>query len=119
MKRVLSVLAGITMPVLHCICANAQKGNAMPEKDKATIIHTTIKLLYNNYIFPGRVKAIEQYTTAKLASGGYAASQNCEAFLAMLNDDLEQQGHDHHLDIFYSPARVKQIIAQKKDTTAH
>jgi retinol-binding protein 3 len=91
------------------VCVFSQGDNTIAERDKSEIIETAIRLLQENYIYPERVKRIRNYLKDKLKSGGYAGLVKPEDFLQSLNNDLEEQGNDHHLNISFGPDRVKQI----------
>lgn len=87
----------------------SQDKNLITEKEKSGIIEKAISLLQENYIYPERVKNIENFLIGKLKSSGYTGIVKPEDFLQSLNNDLEREGKDHHLNISFGPDRVKQI----------
>lgn len=93
-----------------CAQATAQFGDS----EKAQIIAKAISLLRENYIYPERVDSIEAFLNSKLKSGGYKEFAQPQDFLRNLNTDLEREGKDHHLDIFFNPARVRQIRLERQ-----
>lgn len=96
----------------------AQGNTEFGEKEKAQIIEKAISLLRENYIYPERVKGIETFLQNKLKSGGYKQFAKQQDFLQNLNTDLEREGKDHHLDIFFGPERVKQVkLEQQNEAT--
>jgi len=103
------------MLILLASSSNAQQNEILTRQDKKLIINKTISLLNENYIFPARVSSIEKYTSQRLKAGAYDSLNNTELFLEALNADLERSGNDHHLDISYSPERVRQILANEKN----
>lgn len=115
MKLLQKSFTGILMLILLVSNTYAQKSESFPRQDKAVIIDKAIALLNENYVFPKRVPAIEKYIKEKINNGGYDPLNKPQDFLQSLNNDLEQKGNDHHLNISYGPDRVKQIIADNKN----
>ena len=107
------VILSFTVLVLliHGDCAAQQ----LTTKDKSVIINKAIGLMEENYIYPARVNTVAQQLKQRLEKGGYDSLRSMEEFLPVLNTDLERSGGDHHLNISYGPARVKQIIASEKN----
>ncbi len=101
--------------VLNCGIALGQQSAALSTAQKKAIIERSIELLRDNYVFPERVKPIEEFVGQKLSRGGYDSLKNPDEFLESLNEDLQRQGKDRHLKISFGPARVKQIILEKKN----
>lgn len=95
--------------------ALSQNGSSLTEKDKSEVIKKTLELLNENYIFPDRVKKIDNYVTGKLKNGGYSNLTEPSAFLQAVNADLEREGADRHLNISFGPDRVKQIRLEEQN----
>ena len=109
-----SITKGFTGIALLVIILNQpllaqQHSLTVSGKVKKDIIEKAIVLLTENYIYPERVKKIDAYISKKLKTGGYDSFAKPQQFLSALNEDLEREGSDHHLNIFYGPDRVKQI----------
>ena len=115
MKLLLKSITGICMLMVfaHNVCA--QPNDNFSRYDKTILADKAIQLLQENYVFPNRVPVIEKYISEKLRTGGYDSLNKPEEFIESLNKDLEQKGNDHHLNISYSPDRVRQIIAANKN----
>ncbi len=107
----------ILLCILFALTTNsfAQSNAEFGEKEKSLIIEKAIGLLNENYIYPERVKKIEIFLNDKLKSGGYKQFVEPRDFLQNLNADLEREGRDHHLDIFFGPERVKQIRLEQQN----
>jgi retinol-binding protein 3 len=111
MKSIKIIAWGIAM-ILMLFSSNlfAQNGSQIiTEQQKQTIFQKAIELLNENYLFPERVKAIESFIKKKFLNKGYSQFGNLPDFLQEFNKDLEREGNDHHLDVFFGPQRVKQI----------
>ena len=115
MKKRNSFFISIVMFILHISNGYAQPNSNFNKNDKTVITDKAIFLLHENYVFPERVEVIEKYIKEKIKNGGYDSLTRLEDFLESLNNDFEEKGKDHHLDISYGPARVKQIIADNKN----
>jgi hypothetical protein len=89
----------------------AQKNSGISNKEKVAIIDKTIGLLYENYLFPERVKLIDKFIHQKLNNGGYDSLTKSIVFLETFERDIQQQGNDQHIGLGVDPGRVKQIIA--------
>lgn len=100
---------GIVMLMLTTLNLSAQNNPPFGDEMKKSVIQSAISLLHEHYIFPDRVKTIETALLKKMNSGGYSNLQNPPDFLRELNDDLEREGNDHHLNISFNPERVAQI----------
>ena len=109
MKITKIFFAGILMLAAGVGCA--QKNSSISNKEKVVIIDKTIGLLYENYLFPERVKLIDQFIHQKLNNGGYDSLTKSIAFLESFERDIQQQGNDQHIGLGVDPGRVKQIIA--------
>lgn len=114
MKLLLRSITGILMLMISTSSLFAQV-KKINRQDKNIIIQKAILLLNENYIFPERVQEIKTYVEKRLNTGGYDSINNPQDFLKSLNNDLEQKGNDHHLNIFYGPERVKQIASDEKN----
>ncbi|MCX6303499.1 MAG: S41 family peptidase [Bacteroidetes bacterium] len=88
----------------------AQKNSGISNKEKVAIIDKTIGLLYENYLFPERVKLIDKFIHQKLNNGGYDSLTKSIVFLETFERDIQQQGNDQHIGLGVDPGRVKQII---------
>jgi hypothetical protein len=93
----------------------AQENPAVSDAEKQVIFNKAISLLYENYIFPERVKKIETTIAKKFANNGYKDQTTLFDFLENINKDFESLGNDHHLNIFYGPSYVKKIRAAEND----
>jgi hypothetical protein len=85
----------------------------LSEKEKFSVIKKAISLLQENYIFPDKVATVEKHLISKFNAKGYEANKNPKDFLIALNNDLEKETNDKHVNISYGPDRVKQIISEK------
>ena len=91
MKIIKIFFSGFLMLITCTGIVNAQKSSAISNKEKVTIIDKTIGLLYENYIFPERVKLIDQFIHQKLKTGGYDSLNKSTAFLESFERDIQQQ----------------------------
>jgi hypothetical protein len=97
----------------------AQENVNISNVEKETIFEKAIDLMYENYIFPERVKKIETEVRKKFAGGGYKDQTRIFDFLEALNKDFEACGNDHHLNIFFGPEYVKKIKAAANNTSVN
>ena len=119
MKSIKIIVTGIAMafllPSVHLFAQgggsaiSVQGDRAISVQQKLMISAKAIELLKANYIFPERVPAIESFLKVKFNRNGYDSFTTLPGFLQEFNKDLERQGHDHHLNVFFGPLRVKQI----------
>ncbi len=92
MKITKASFAGFLMLITNTGIVNAQKSSAISNKEKVAIIDKTIGLLYENYIFPERVKLIDQFIHQKLKTGGYDSLNRSAAFLESFEGTFSSRG---------------------------
>lgn len=111
MKSIKIIVSGIAILFLtfsgNLFAQNTDE--KITELQMKSIIIKAVELMKENYIFPQRVKPVESFITKKFANKEYSQFGMLSDFLQELNKDLEREGKDHHLDIFFGPQRVKQI----------
>jgi hypothetical protein len=101
------------------LCLQTTNAQQISTTSQRSIIDTAISLLHRNYIFPDRIRAIETGINTAWRNGRYKQSSELSGFLDLLNADLESFGKDHHLDVFYGPARVAQIRAEARNESSN
>jgi retinol-binding protein 3 len=114
MKFIRIFFATILVLIMSIGIVSAQKNSFISTKEKVAIINKTIELLYENYIFPERIKLIDKFIQQKLNRGGYDSLNKSIAFLESFERDLQEQANDQHIGLGLDPGRVKQIIADSQ-----
>lgn len=109
---ILSVCFGVQSPV-------SAEGPGLTGREKNEIIKTTLRLLNEEYVFPERIPAVESLLQSNMRRGAYDSAASPEQFLLALNRDLESASNDRHVNVSFDPVRVKQIIAEQRQSEDH
>ncbi|WP_315821602.1 S41 family peptidase [Paraflavitalea speifideaquila] len=117
MKVMQIIATAISCLLLNTTLCLGQPGNRpITAKGQDSIIERAFRLLKDNYVFPGKLPDIEIRLRQKLNSNAYKTVTTLFDFLEMFNKDLETIAGDKHLDIFYGPVIVRQLMADKNTT---
>ena len=116
MKTYLKAFGAIVLSclLLQASVSFAQADRAISKDEQRQVIDKAFSLLNANYISPEKISSISKEIYRKLSTGEYANLIKTDAFLDSLNSDLETLSGDRHVNIFFDPVRVKQLVAQEK-----
>lgn len=91
---------------------------AISGKEKEEVINSINKMLFENYIYPEKVKKIAAYLTANLNKGAYNDITNPADFSTRLTNDLFTISSDRHFNVIFDPDWVKESkkAISKKDS---
>lgn len=86
------------------------------EEEKRTLIQKVAQTLENNYVFPGKAKAMSAWLFQALDKGEYADIGDPQLLAQAVTNDLQSISHDRHLRLLYEPERI--LRTQQGTTTA-
>jgi len=82
---------------------------AIDKAIRKSVIDSVSKLLADNYVFPGKAKAMSALLRKNLKAGTYDRISNPEEFAARLTNDLRMVTKDRHLAVIFGPQRIAQM----------
>jgi hypothetical protein len=117
MKPYKKAFVALVLPCLLAFnlpCLAQRSDKPVSSEEQKQTIDKAFTLLKANYIFPDVIPVMEKEVYRKLTAGEYTKLSTAEEFIRGLNNDLETLSKDRHIDIFFDPIRVKQIMAEEK-----
>lgn len=102
MKNLKDKILMIFLFVVLSGLAFAKNSAGLSAEQKTEIIHKTIQLLNDRYVFPETAKEMEKVLRANLQKGKYAKISDPKEFAVRLTKDLQAVSRDLHLRVGYS-----------------
>lgn len=82
---------------------------------RAKVIDGAVAALNESYVFPETAKKMEEAVKAYQKKGDYDGISDGDDFAKRLTDDFRAVSHDKHLGVFFSPAPMPDMEAQRPD----